>query len=76
MVERRFHEPISQADDIEAILRKLAETLVVTLETRGEGARVVEAVLFQSDGGVTRAQISTAKASPMQMPLLPCFATD
>ena len=62
MVERRFHEPISQANDIETILRKLAETLVVTLETRGEGARVVEAHLFQSDGGVTRAQISTAKS--------------
>lgn len=62
MVERRFHEPISRADDIETILRKLAETLVVTLETRGEGARVVEASLFQSDGGVTRAQISTAKS--------------
>ena len=62
MVERRFHEPISQAADIETILRKLAETLVVTLETRGEGARVVEAALFQSDGGITRAQISTAKS--------------
>ena len=62
MAERRFHEPISQADDIETTLRKLAETLVVTLETRGEGARVVEAHLFQSDGGVTRAQISTAKS--------------
>ena len=62
MVERRFHEPISQAADIETTLRKLAETLVVTLETRGEGARVVEAALFQSDGGITRAQISTAKS--------------
>ena len=62
MVERRFHEPISHTTDIEAIMRKLAETLVVTLETRGEAARVVVAHLFQSDGGVTRAQISTAKS--------------
>lgn len=62
MAERRFHEPISQPADIEAILLKLAETLVVTLETRGEGARVMEATLFQSDGGVTRAHISTAKS--------------
>ncbi|MEP1443059.1 MAG: DUF6504 family protein [Hyphomicrobiales bacterium] len=62
MAERRFHEPISQPADIEATLHKLAQTLVVTLETRGEGARVVEAALFQSDGGLTRAQISTAKS--------------
>ncbi|MEO1067383.1 MAG: DNA polymerase Y family protein [Pseudomonadota bacterium] len=66
MAERRFHEPISQHDDVEAAIASLSETLSLTLESRGEGARALEASLFHTDGSVTRAAIATAR--PLRAP--------
>ncbi|MEM8794237.1 MAG: DNA polymerase Y family protein [Pseudomonadota bacterium] len=66
MAERHFAEPIARHEDVERTLSSLAETLSVTLAEKDEGARLLEASLFQSDGAVTRAHIAAAR--PLRNP--------
>ncbi len=67
--ERRFPEPITQSNDILAVLAELAVSLSETLEERGEGGRRFEASFFRVDGAVRRLEIATARATREAKPL-------
>ena len=62
MVERRFVEPLVTEDAIAGTLRSLAQSLASVLESRGQGARVLEAAFFRADGQMRRIAIETAQA--------------
>ncbi|WP_343057059.1 DNA polymerase Y family protein [Chthonobacter rhizosphaerae] len=66
MAERRFAEPVTQLDAVEATVVSLAGSLCEGLEARGEGARLVELALFRADGHVTRVEVGTAR--PVRTP--------
>jgi len=61
MAEHRFAEPAVIEDVIAATLRSLAAALASVLESRGEGARVIEAAFFRADGAVTRITVETGR---------------
>src|SRR3974377_539349 len=54
MAERRFTDPIALESDVLGALGQLARELGHVLERRGEGARLLQAVLFRADGKVYR----------------------
>lgn len=56
LVERRFAEPLTQEDALQATLARLCEDLCAMLARRGEGARRLDASFFRVDG-VTRALV-------------------
>jgi protein ImuB len=60
MSERRFSEPITNADYIRSILRRLAIDAARILELRGEGGRHFEASFFRADGELRRIAVDTA----------------
>ncbi|MDE3114618.1 MAG: DNA polymerase Y family protein [Pseudomonadota bacterium] len=60
-VERRFPEPVVAEAVIFETLLSLGEMLASVLESRGQGARVLEAVFFRSDGGLRRIAIETGQ---------------
>jgi protein ImuB len=63
MAERRFAEPVVTDTVIVETLLSLGETLACVLESRGQGARVLEATFFRADGQVRRIAIETGQAT-------------
>ena len=59
-VERQLAEPIRDEDAIFDLAGRLAEGLISSLETRGEGGRLFELMLFRVDGRVFRIEVGTA----------------
>jgi protein ImuB len=66
LAERRFADPIALESDILATIEHLAREQKIALERRGEGARLLQLVLFRSDGKVHRLEIGTA--APLRDP--------
>jgi protein ImuB len=60
MVEQPFAEPIALERDVLGTLARLAGRLGTMLEQRGEGARVLQAALFRTDGKVYRIRLGTS----------------
>lgn len=63
LAERRFAEPISRSEDVEAALSHLAEELVGLLERQGQGGRCYEASFFRVDGRVRHIRAVMAQAA-------------
>jgi protein ImuB len=59
--ERRFAEPVVAEDFIAEMVHGLAQSLCGVMEERGQGARVLEASFFRTDGIVRRIAIETAR---------------
>lgn len=68
MAEHRFPDPVITETVIADSILALAKTLAGILETRGEGARALQASFFRADGVVRRIGIETGKA--LRDPLL------
>jgi protein ImuB len=66
VTERRFAEPIAREEDVLGTIAHLAHELSRLLERRGEGARLIEAVLFRTDGKVHR--IAAGTGAPLRDP--------
>jgi protein ImuB len=60
LAERRFADPIALEADILATIEHLAREQKSALERRGEGARLLQLVLFRRDGKVNRLEIGTS----------------
>ncbi len=58
--ERRLAEPVIDEDNILLLLGKLGESLKRHLETRGEGGKLFELLLFRVDGKVFSIRAGTA----------------
>jgi protein ImuB len=58
--ERRLAEPILDEDNILLLLARLSESLKQHLETRGEGGKLFELLLFRVDGKVFSIRAGTA----------------
>lgn len=52
--ERRFADPIGLEADVLGTIERLARELSIAMERRGEGARLLQAALFRTDGKVYR----------------------
>jgi protein ImuB len=61
IAEQRFAEPIALERDVLGTLEKLAAKLGALLERRSEGARLLQAVLFRTDGKVFRIEVGTSE---------------
>src|SRR5262245_17952180 len=61
VAEQRFAEPITLERDILGTIQRLAERLKARLEQHGEGARLIEVVLFRLDGKVLRVSAATSR---------------
>jgi len=61
VAEQRFADPIGLERDVLGTIQRLGERLKTTLERHGEGARLVEAVLFRVDGKVLRLSAATSR---------------
>jgi len=59
--ERRFAEPVVSEDFIAGEIHGLAASLCDVMEERGQGARLLEASFFRSDGEVRRIEVETAR---------------
>ena len=66
VTERRFAEPIALEADVLGTIEHLAHELVKLMERRGEGARLIEAALFRTDGKVHR--IAAGTGAPLRDP--------
>ena len=66
IAEQRFAEPIALERDVLGTIEKLAEKLGTLLERRGEGARLLQAALFRTDGKVFRIEVGTSE--PLREP--------
>jgi protein ImuB len=66
ITEQRFAEPIALERDVLGTIEKLAAKLSALLERRGEGARLLQAALFRTDGKVFRIEIGTSE--PLREP--------
>ncbi len=64
MTERRFADPIALEADVLGTIEHLARELVKLMERRGEGARLIEAALFRTDGKVHR--IAAGTGAPLR----------
>ena len=64
VTERRFAEPIALEADVLGTIEHLAHELVKLMERRGEGARLIEAALFRTDGKVHR--IAAGTGAPLR----------
>lgn len=60
-VEQDFAEPVVREEDVLTVIGQLAARLGNLLETRAEGARTLEALLFRVDGEVKRIVIGTSR---------------
>lgn len=67
-VERRLAEPVGSRDDVEGLVLRLAGALRADLERRGEGARLLQLLLFRVDGAVAR--LSVGASRPLREPAL------
>jgi protein ImuB len=63
LVERRFAEPLTQEDAIQATLARLCEDLCAMLTRHGEGARRLDASFFRVDGVTRRLVVGAAQAT-------------
>jgi len=61
IAEQRFADPIALERDVLGTIEKLAEKLGALLERRGEGARLLQAALFRTDGKVFRIEVGTSE---------------
>jgi protein ImuB len=61
VAERRFHDPIAREEDVLGTIEQLAHELGRLLERRGEGARLLQVVLFRTDGKVYRLDAGTGE---------------
>jgi protein ImuB len=61
MAEQRFADPIALERDVLGTIERLAGKLGTLLERRGEGARLLQAALFRTDGKVFRIEIGTSE---------------
>jgi protein ImuB len=61
IAEQRFAEPIALERDVLGTIEKLSEKLGALLERRGEGARLLQAALFRTDGRVFRIEVGTSE---------------
>jgi protein ImuB len=59
--ERRFAEPVTMQDVIAETILGLAQSLSGVMEERGQGARLLEASFFRTDGVVRRIAVETAR---------------
>lgn len=66
VAERRFFEPILTLDDVERTLIRLCAEMAALLETHGDGARRLEAMLFRVDGACFR--IAAGASRPTRSP--------
>jgi protein ImuB len=66
ITEQRFAEPIALERDVLGTIEKLAGKLGSLLERRGEGARLLQAALFRTDGKVFRIEVGTSE--PLREP--------
>jgi protein ImuB len=66
ITEQRFAEPIALERDVLGTIEKLAAKLGALLERRGEGARLLQAALFRTDGKVFRIEVGTSE--PLREP--------
>jgi protein ImuB len=66
VTERRFAEPIAREEDVLGTIEQLARELARLLERRGEGARILQAALFRTDGKVHR--IAAGTGAPLREP--------
>lgn len=60
VVEQRFAEPIALERDVLGTIEHLAFELHRLLERRGEGARLLQAAFFRTDGNVYRIEVGTS----------------
>jgi protein ImuB len=60
VVEQRFADPIALERDVLGTIEHLAGELGRTLERHGEGARLLQAALFRTDGKVYRIDVGTS----------------
>jgi protein ImuB len=66
IAEQRFADPIALERDVLGTIEKLAGKLGGLLERRGEGARLLQAALFRTDGKVFRIEVGTSE--PLREP--------
>jgi protein ImuB len=66
LAEQRFPEPIAHQRDVLGTIERLAARLAHVLEQRGEGARLLQVVLFRADGKVFRVEAGTG--APLREP--------
>jgi protein ImuB len=66
VAERRFAGPIARETDVLATIAHLARELSRTLERHGQGARLLQAALFRTDGKVYR--IDAGTSAPLREP--------
>ena len=66
ITEQRFAEPIALERDVLGTIEKLAAKLCALLERRGEGARLLQAALFRTDGKVFRIEVGLSE--PLREP--------
>jgi len=68
MAEHRFAEPVTAADFIADSILALAQSLCRLMEERGQGARLLEASFFRSDGALRHIALETAR--PLREPAI------
>ena len=61
VAERRFPDPIGREEDVLGTIGQLAHGLGRLLERHGEGARLLQAALFRTDGKVYRLEAGTGE---------------
>jgi len=61
ITEQRFAEPVALERDVLGTIEKLAAKLGALLERRGEGAQLLQAALFRTDGRVFRIEVGTSE---------------
>lgn len=66
VAERRFPDPIGREEDVLGAIEQLAHELALLLERRGEGARLLQAALFRTDGKVYR--LEAGAGEPLRDP--------
>jgi protein ImuB len=62
VAEQRFADPIALERDVLGTIGRLGQRIARTLTLHGEGARLLEAVLFRTDGKVLRLSAATSRA--------------
>ncbi len=63
IVEARFEVPLVREEDVAAIAADLMAQLCRLLESRGQGARALELIVFRVDGAVRRITVGAAAPS-------------
>lgn len=63
VADRKLVEPITQSNDIAAVITDLLAEVVDQLDLRGQGGRAFQAVFFRLDGHVRRITVRTGRPS-------------